>query len=166
MAKKYLLSVAMLAAICAPSALGAENVNIEFKQIRGPKPQAPLVVQDADLTPVTQKQLDRILAEGGMLDIGMFKQSPGMNMKSSVYAIKMKINGKSHECEIDELSAPPAYAKLVHLILKCGHKPVQAASADTAPAVDTVETANAKTADVKPADAQSKGTPLPDDKGK
>lgn len=160
----------MLAAVLIPSVQAAENVHIEFKQLRGQKPQAPLVVQDADLTPVTQKQLDRILAEGGMLDVATFKQAPGMNMKSSLYAIKLNINGKAHECEVDELTAPAAYGRLVRLILKCGHRPVQSASTGTSADVDTVETAapkdrkDAKSADTKSADAPSTGTPLPEDK--
>lgn len=83
------------------------------------------------MTPVAQKQLDRILSEGGMLETGSFKQSPGMNMASAFYEINMNVKGKAHVCQIDEASAPAAYSKLVKFCMKYGHKPVQAATADT-----------------------------------
>jgi hypothetical protein len=107
--------------------MAADNINIQFKQLRGGRPQSPLVLQDADLTPVAQKQLDKAISEGGMLETGTFKQSPGMNMSSAFYEIKLSINGKTHEAEIDEVNAPPAYSKLIKLILKYGHKPAETA---------------------------------------
>jgi hypothetical protein len=130
---KILLSLVALAAfVSMPCANAAENVKIEFKQIRGTKPQPMLVMQDADLNPIAQKQLDRILAEGGMLETATFKQTPGMNMAACFYEIKMNIAGKTHEAQIDEDSAPAAYGKLLKLILKYGHKPVESATAEGA----------------------------------
>jgi hypothetical protein len=160
MTKKVLSLLAFAVLASMPSVFAAENVKIEFKQIRGTKPQPALVVQDADLSPIAQKQLDRVLAEGGMLDTASFKQTPGMNMASCFYEIKMNIAGKTHEAQIDEVSAPEAYAKLLKLILKYGHKPVQAATAEGAELPTPSPTPSNKdtttTADSKPAATEAK----------
>lgn len=111
------------------STLAAENVRIDFKQIRGPRPQAPLVVLDADMTPLAHKQLDRILTEGGMLEVANFKQEAGMSATSAVWEMKISANGKAHAARIDEQQAPAAYLKLVKFVMKYGHKPADAETA-------------------------------------
>ena len=155
MTKNMILALVACAAIFSiPSNAGAaEGLKIEFKQLRGGRPQPALVLQDADLTPVAQKQLDKALTDGGMLETGTFKQSPGMNMASCFYQIKININGKTHEAEIDEVSAPPAYAKLVKLILKYGHKPAEQ-TAESMPEAKTADAGKTEPVAAQPAEKQ------------
>lgn len=98
------------------------GLKITFKLMHGTKPQATLVLADSQLTAAAQKQLDKIFVESGMLETPNFKQT-GVAMDSSLFAIDIKQNGKSHHAEIDESSAPPAYAKLIKFIQKHGTKP-------------------------------------------
>lgn len=100
----------------------SENLKIDFKQIHGTRPQSELSISDAGLTPVALRQLDKIFAEGGMLETATFKQESASNLSSALYSITINSQGKIHQAVIDETSAPPAYTKLIKFILKHGVK--------------------------------------------
>jgi hypothetical protein len=148
MKKTIQMALVALAIFGIPgSAFAQDNIKIDFKQIRGPKPQAPLVVVDADMTPLAQKQLDKILAEGGMLETATYKQSAGMSASSAFWEFKLAVNGKTHEARIDEQQAPTAYLKLVKFVQKYGHKLPEDTAKETQ--ADSDEPAKSTTDDKK-----------------
>lgn len=126
--RKFLCALFAAALSCAAVntfAMADDGIKIDFKQIRGVKPQSPLTVQESDLTPVAVKQLEKIFAEGGMMDIPSFNQENTASMSSCIYNIKISSHGKTHNATIDDKAAPVAYEKLIRFIMKHGHKPVE-----------------------------------------